>query len=156
MLVRQGFWGYTTVSDLHRPGLEVGADMQQVRVTFIAMAILALASCSFQPGGASRDTAVNKYLWNASLETLSFLPVEQADPFSGLIVTGWGRAEGSSQQYRATVLVQNDQLDAQSLKVAVFRRSGGREVPATIETATAVENAILFRARELRISDVRG
>ena len=41
-------------------------------------------------GDADRQVAVNRYLWQASLDTLSFLPVERADPFSGLIVTGWG------------------------------------------------------------------
>ena len=38
-----------------------------------------------------RQVAVNRYLWQASLDVLSFLPIEGADPFSGLLVTGWGR-----------------------------------------------------------------
>lgn len=33
---------------------------------------------------------VNKYIWNASLEVLDFLPIQTVDPFSGLIVTGYG------------------------------------------------------------------
>lgn len=105
-------------------------------------------------GESSRGS--NKYLWNASLDTLSFLPLEQTDESSGLIVTGWGSVEGSSQVYRATVLVAEPQLDASVLKVAVFRRSGTREIPAAAETVIQVENAILARARELRIRDVRG
>lgn len=68
------------------------------------------------------NVRVNKYLWNASLETLSFLPVESADPFTGVLVMGWGRAPGSSRQYRATVLVQDPALDARSLKVSVHTR----------------------------------
>jgi len=84
--------------------------------------------CSTLLGCGNRDVgevsrAANKYLWNASLETLSFLPLEQADPFSGVLVTGWGTAPGSSQQYRATIYVAGPSLDATSLKVAVFRRS---------------------------------
>ncbi len=117
---------------------------------------LALLGCaSGNPVDDSGDGS-NKYLWNASLDTLSFLPLEQADESSGLIVTGWGSVEGSSQVYRATVLVAEPQLDASVLKVAVFRRSGSREIPASPETVIQVENAILARARELRISDVRG
>lgn len=93
--------------------------------------------------------AVNKYIWQASLEILNFLPVEAADPFSGVIVMGWGRAPGSGRQYRATVYVQDPALDARSLKVALMTRSG----PADRDTVRAVEDAILTRARQLRIRD---
>ena len=95
------------------------------------------------------NVRVNKYLWNASLETLSFLPVDSADPFTGVLVMGWGRAPGSSRQYRATVLVQDPALDARSLKVSVQTRSG----VASAETVRRIEDAILTRARQLRVRD---
>ena len=95
------------------------------------------------------NVRVNKYLWNASLETLSFLPVESADPFTGVLVMGWGRAPGSSQQYRATVLVQDPALDARSLKLSIQTRSG----TASAETVRRIEDAILTRARQLRVRD---
>lgn len=95
------------------------------------------------------NVRVNKYLWNASLETLSFLPVESADPFTGVLVMGWGRAPGSSRQYRATVLVQDPALDARSLKVSVQTRGG----VASAETVRRIEDAILTRARQLRVRD---
>lgn len=92
---------------------------------------------------------VNKYLWAASLDVLSFLPVEAADPFSGVIVMGWGRASGSSRTYRATVYVQDPALDARSLRVALVTKSG----PASRDTIRAIEDAILTRARQIRIAD---
>ena len=95
------------------------------------------------------NVRVNKYLWSASLETLSFLPVESADPFTGVLVMGWGRAPGSSRLYRATILVQDPALDARSLKVSVQTRGG----PASAETARRIEDAILTRARQLRVRD---
>ena len=95
------------------------------------------------------NVRVNKYLWNASLETLNFLPIEAADPFTGVLVLGWGRAPGSSRQYRATVLVQDPALDARSLKLSIQTRSG----PASAETVRQIEDAILTRARQLRIRD---
>ncbi len=126
-----------------------------IRGFLLTLACVTLMSCgSRDVGEVSR--AANKYLWNASLETLSFLPLEQADPFSGVLVTGWGAAPGASQQYRATIYVAGPALDATSLKVAVFRRAGGREVPASAATSLEVENAILSRARQLRIRDVQG
>lgn len=122
---------------------------------FLVLICSALLGCgSSDVGNTSR--AANKYLWNASLETLSFLPLEQADPFSGVLVTGWGTAPGSSREYRATIYVDGPSLDATSLKVAVFRKSGNREIPAAAATSLEVENAILSRARQLRIRDVQG
>lgn len=95
----------------------------------------------------SADIRVNKFIWEASLETLSFLPLEAADPFSGVIVMGWGRAPGSSTAFRATILIQDPALEAGSLKVAMQKRNG----PASAETNRRIEDAILTRARQLRI-----
>ena len=102
----------------------------------------------------SNDTnvAVNKYLWNASLEVLNFLPVQSVDPFTGVIVTGYGTPPGGGRSYRATVLIDDPALDARSLNLALQTR-GGRAVSKA--TARAVEDAILSRAREMRISDGR-
>ena len=92
---------------------------------------------------------VNKYIWNASLDVLDFLPIESADPFSGVIVTGYGTPPGGGRAYRATVIVRDPALDARSLKVALLTRSG----PAPTEAVRTVENAILTRARQLRVQD---
>lgn len=93
--------------------------------------------------------AVNKYLWNASLEVLDFLPIQSVDPFSGLIVTGYGTPPGGGKAYKATIHVTDPALDARSLKVSLESR-GGAVAP---ETVRAVEDAILTRARQLRIRD---
>lgn len=94
---------------------------------------------------------VNKYLWQASLEVLDFLPVESVDPFTGVISTGYGTPPGGGRAYRATIYVQDPALDARSLKVALQSRGGGA---VSDETARAVEDAILTRARQLRIRDL--
>ncbi|MEW9919929.1 DUF3576 domain-containing protein [Marimonas sp. MJW-29] len=106
----------------------------------------------FNRKSAENNVAVNKYLWSASLEVLSFLPVQSVDPFTGVIVTGYGTPPGGGQSYRATVLIDDPALDARSLNVALQTR-GGRAVNRA--TSRAVEDAILSRARELRIADNR-
>lgn len=93
---------------------------------------------------------VNKYIWNAALDVLNFLPIESVDPFTGVIVTGYGTPPGGGRAYRATIYVQDPALDARSLHVAL-ETSGGR--PVSVETTRAVEDAILTRARQLRIAD---
>ena len=93
---------------------------------------------------------VNKYIWEAALDVLNFLPIESVDPFTGVIVTGYGRPPGGGRAYRATIYVQDPALDARSLKLALQSQGGGAVDPATIK---AVEDAILTRARELRVAD---
>ena len=93
---------------------------------------------------------VNKYIWNAALEVLNFLPVQSVDPFTGVIVTGYGRPPGGGRAYRATIYVQDVALDARSLVLAMQVQGGGAVAPETIR---AVSDAILTRARELRIQD---
>ena len=46
---------------------------------------------------AGQIGAVNKYIWNAALETLDFLPVESVDPFTGVITTGFGTPPGGGR-----------------------------------------------------------
>lgn len=102
-------------------------------------------------GGDDPNTTVevNRYLWNATLDVLDFMPIESVDPFSGVIVFGYGTPPGSGRAYRATVLVRDPALDARSLNVALATRGGA----ASAETTRAIEDAILTRARQLRIQD---
>ena len=94
--------------------------------------------------------SVNKYLWQASLEVLSFLPITSADPFSGIIVFGKGKAPGSSQYYDATVYISDPALGARSLSVTV-RSSNGT---ISSEAKREIELAILSRARQLRLKEL--
>ena len=105
---------------------------------------------SFFKRGGDNIGSVNKYLWQASLEVLSFLPIKSADPFSGIIVFGKGKAPGSSQIYDATVYVNDPALDARSINVTIRSASG------TISTAAKreIESAILSRARQLRLKEL--
>ncbi len=97
-------------------------------------------------------TNVNRYLWNAALDTLNFLPVETVDPFTGVIATGYGTPPGGGRAYRATIYISDPALDARSLKVAMQSRGGG---PVSAAVVSQVEDAILTRARQLRTRDSR-
>ena len=100
--------------------------------------------------GSNEIGSVNKYLWQASLEVLNLLPINSADPFSGIIVFGRGKAPGSSQSYDATVYVSDPALDARSLSVTV-RSSNGT---VSSEAKREIESAILSRARQLRLKEL--
>jgi hypothetical protein len=103
-------------------------------------------------GDAATTVRVNRYLWFASLDVLSFLPVETVDPFTGVIVTDFGTPPGGSRAYRATVLISDPALDARSLRLSLVGRDG---VAVDAATTRALEDAILTRARELRTRDAR-
>ena len=115
------------------------------------------------PGEAASNTLpVNKYLWRASLDTLSFLPLSSTDPFSGVIATEWGASPDSpNERVRVTAYVEGKELTARALDVSVFRETlsaSGAWVAASVNPATAeqVKDKILLRARELRQQDVDG
>jgi hypothetical protein len=100
---------------------------------------------------STTNIKVNRYIWQASLEVLDFMPIERIDPFSGIIVMGYGMPPGGRTTYRATVHVSDPALDARTLRVALATRSG----PASAETMRALEDAILARARQIRRDDGR-
>ncbi|UWR22250.1 DUF3576 domain-containing protein [Sulfitobacter sp. S190] len=107
---------------------------------------------AFRRSNNDTEVQVNRYIWNASLQVLDFLPIQSVDPFTGVIVTGYGTPPGSGRAYRATVLINDPALDARSLNVALQARNGGAVDRATTR---AVEDAILSRARQLRVADGR-
>jgi hypothetical protein len=107
--------------------------------------------------GSYAGIGVNAYLWRAALETLNFLPLAQADPFGGVIITEWYSPESRDERFKLNVYILDTELRADGVKVAVFRQTsaenGWQDVPlADPETATKIEDSILTRARELRIA----
>ncbi len=102
---------------------------------------------------------VNSYLWRASLETLNFMPLDQVDPFGGVIVTDWyASPEAPNERFKANVYILDTNLRADALKTAIFKQtlSGGTWIDASVDADTGrqIENAILTRARELYIATV--
>jgi hypothetical protein len=108
-------------------------------------------------GGAYAGIGVNAYLWRGALETVDFLPLAQADPFGGVIITDWySPPETPTERFKLNVYILGTVLRADALKVAVFRQTGGengwRDATVDPQTATKIEDNILTRARELRIA----
>ena len=99
---------------------------------------------------------VNSFLWRASLDTISFIPLKSADPFGGVILTEWYTPSTTpNERIKVDILIIDRQLRADGIKVSVFRqkRQGTEWVdqPVDTRTATQLENVILTRARQLRI-----
>jgi hypothetical protein len=98
---------------------------------------------------------VNSYLWRAALDTVSFMPLLQADSNGGVIVTDWYvNPKSPGERMKLTVSVLDQDLRADALKVAASRQiqQGGQWVAAPVAAATVqkLEDVILTRARDLR------
>jgi hypothetical protein len=105
--------------------------------------------------------AVNSYLWRAAVDTVSFAPLLQANPASGVIITDWftnPRAPG--ERVKLTVAVLDPDLRADALRVSAARQVNQNgawvDAPVTAATVQKLEDIILTRARDLRRSTVAG
>ncbi|MEL6265994.1 MAG: DUF3576 domain-containing protein [Pseudomonadota bacterium] len=113
----------------------------------------------FGPDEGGERLPVNRFLWQASLDTLSFLPLSSTDPFTGVIATDWGASrDAPGERFKVTAYLLSGQLEASSLRVAVFREvlsEQGVWVPAAVDPATPrqLEDAILSRARQIRMAE---
>lgn len=121
-----------------------------------------LAAFKRTPGeadGGSASLGVNTYLWRASLETLSFLPIKTADSVGGVIATDWyADPSKPAERVRANVLILGKKLQASALQVTLFKQTqakGGawNDAPADPASARALEDTILTKARALRVRD---
>ena len=103
--------------------------------------------------------AVNAFLWRASLDTINFIPLVSADPFGGVIITDWYTpAETPNERMKVQVTILDRELRADGVRVSVFKQQQGPKnagwVDAQVDPRTNIdiENAILTRARQLRIA----
>jgi hypothetical protein len=109
----------------------------------------------------STGIGVNSYLWRASLDAISFMPLASADPFGGVIITDWyAPPETPNERFKLNIYILGRQLRADGVKAAVFRQrrdAGGTWTDAAVEARTPLdlENVILTRARQLRIDSER-
>ena len=101
--------------------------------------------------------AVNGYLWRASLDTLSFMPLSSADPFGGVIITDWySPPETPRERFKVTAYILDRALRSDGIRVSVFRQAlteagSWANVPVHEGLASDLENTILSRARELKV-----
>ena len=121
----------------------------------------------FGGGNATREAAanaqtgigVNAFLWRATLDTLSFMPLANADPWGGVVNYDWYvNPQAPNERFKATVFILDRRLRADALNVAVTKEvkdAAGAWVsaPVAAQTETDLENAILTKARQLNLAN---
>ena len=153
--------------------------MRKASVVVAALGAMSLAGCMHAEGGPKPYSSgfhifgggrasgpvvagigVNSYLWRATLDTLSFMPLASADPDGGVVITEWyANPEKPDERFKCTVYILDTRLRADGLSVTVFKQvkdaSGAwADAPASDQTSTDIENSILTRARQLRLANV--
>ena len=112
--------------------------------------------------GGGQGLGINSFLWRASLDTISFMPIASADPFGGVIITDWyAPPETPDERFKLNVFIMGRALRADGLKIAAFRQakdSSGNWADRAIDPAviTDLENTVLTRARKMRIAAQSG
>jgi hypothetical protein len=142
--------------------------MIRPRLALLAL-LLPLAACGGKRDGLKSDLAasrvttigVNSYLWRATLDTLSFMPLLQTDSNGGVIVTDWYvNPQVPSERMKVTVSILDQDLRADAVRVAALREvnRSGQWVAAPVQAATVqkLEDIILTRARDLRRASISG
>ena len=140
-----------------RDGLD-GNDIYEDRPSILGEAGL-FGSKKKSRTASGAGISVNSFLWRASLDTISFMPLTSADPFGGTILTDWYTAEGSEdERLKVNVFILTRELRSDGIRVRVFKqiRKKGNWVDseASPETARQLEDAILTRARQIRITQL--
>jgi hypothetical protein len=144
--------------------------MNRLHTTAAALLLFALAGsgCARNVQLPSRlapskvtTIAVNSYLWRAAVDTVSFAPLLQANPNSGVIITDWyTNPKAPGERVKLTVAVLDPDLRADALRVSAARQvnQNGAWVDRPVSAATVqkLEDIILTRARDLRRASVRG
>lgn len=108
-----------------------------------------------KPSGDS--ITVNSQLWRASLDTVSFMPLTNVDPFGGVILTDWyNDPETPEERYKLNVFVIGSQLRSDAIRVSAFQQKQKRgkwiDVAVDSSIATKIEDTILTRARQLKVA----
>ncbi len=143
--------------------------MFRPHTALVVLAALPLVACG---GGSARPKAdlaaskittigVNSYLWRATLDTLSFMPLLQTDSNGGVIVTDWYvNPQTPAERMKVTVSILDQDLRADAVRVAALREinRNGQWVSAPVQAATTqkLEDIILTKARDLRRASIAG
>lgn len=156
---------------MRRPFEILAFEMPALKMLAKALAATLLAASLAACGGGDKKLArsldedvtsalgVNGYLWRAALDTLSFMPMAQVDSAGGVIISDWYiNPDVPEERLKVTVYILDRALRADGLRVEVFRQeySMGSWANASVKAGTAlqIEDAILTRARQLRIEVV--
>jgi hypothetical protein len=148
----------TSPDSYRNPRVDPDAQAAQRGSVFGTDGLNILGGKKTDQGGGGVGIGVNSFLWRASLDTLAFMPLSSADPFGGVIITDWySPPESPDERFKVNIFILDRQLRSDGVRAAVFHQhheatGAWADTSVAAATQTDLENAILTRARQLRIN----
>ena len=129
--------------------------------TFIGNLFKDVTGFMDKKGSNKSGIGVNTFLWRATLDTLSFMPLVSADPFGGVIITDWhSDSESSKEKFKVVAYIIGTELRVDGIKISIFKKiknKGGIWVDKKSNKMlqNKVEDAILTKARKYKIQNIK-
>ena len=125
--------------------------------TFLGDLFKGLTGLGDQKETGGGGIGVNTYIWRASLDTLSFMPLLSADPFGGVIITDWySNSKTSKEKFKIVAYILGTELRVDAIKISVFKKikvedGDWVDIKNSQILQNKIEDAILTKARKYKI-----
>ncbi|MEY3196807.1 MAG: hypothetical protein RLZZ59_173 [Pseudomonadota bacterium] len=102
----------------------------------------------------TKDSKINKHLWQATLDVVDFAPIVTSDTENGILVTDWySNTKDTNRSMKLKIEITGNVISPESIKTELkqrVRKDGTwMEDNSSSETLTEIEDKILRRARQL-------
>ena len=112
-------------------------------------------------GSTSVDFATSNVLWRATLKSLDFLPLLNADYSGGIIIYDWySQTNNPKEQIKISVQILNNELRSDSIKITAHKKiceTVERCSNSTLDQnfANSIKDSIITSARTLKIEEAK-
>jgi hypothetical protein len=112
-------------------------------------------------GGGTFEFASSNILWRATLKSLDFLPLLNADYSGGIIIYDWySQTNNPKEQIKISVQFLNNELRSDSVKIIAHKKiceTAERCSNSTIDQnfANSIKDSIIASARILKIEEAK-
>jgi hypothetical protein len=114
-----------------------------------------------KPSSTTYDFATSNILWRATLKSLDFLPLVNADYSGGVIIYDWySQSNNPKEQIKISVQFLSNELRSDSLKITAHKKiceSIDRCSNSTLDQnfASSIKESIITSARILKIEEAK-
>jgi hypothetical protein len=111
--------------------------------------------------GGSFEFASSNVLWKATLKSLDFLPLLNADYSGGIIIYDWySQTNNPKEQIKISVQFLNNELRSDSIKITAHKKiceTSERCSNSTLDQnfANSIKDSIIASARTLKIEEAK-
>jgi hypothetical protein len=114
-----------------------------------------------KPGANIYDFATSNVLWRATLKSLDFLPIINADYSGGIVIYDWYSEDlNSKEQIKVSVRFLNNEVRSDSLEINVYKKicetfDNCKTIKMKNDFPNQLKENILSVARLLRIEEAK-